>query len=556
MQDSTKEFAMLLLTQRVNISHKLNIIKKFDTKPEYIPLSARFKFKLTCCEDLINDANQQSDADEISRKIQELQALIREKTRNTVEREINLLKGKMIKILFKFLFKTMKTGFILFKANNKKLKFNKTDNTIIKSGIIEYFQEQDHNHYYEYFLLDKNLFLNHLYNLKNDLFNDEELSNDIPPTSTTTNASNHQETLNEIPSDQVLASKKEEFFRRAGLVPNSTQTEPNKDLLYSESVLDNNCSHTPSHQDGKYSRTVRDDYDSEENDDVVAANSDDYHTNSQRDQKENSDADSTIESGSLISESSLVKLSKELTKNQKKNSSSKIPSEVAHNPTEEEDETQTLEENETGNENSNPITPSRQLTLHSEGFDNLQAVYYVKNHLKNILPHLTYKLLQNYNKKMELKQGEKMAEAFYSNFEYNQATEATAAALESETKLAPDTLGDMVTEIAGDVFDHKFKSSLKKVTFKPSSDKMSKNFEGGQKSLSQPIKNGATEEIHQSHTPQMSNNRKRKRSSATNSGKTKMKIRRLDAKSNRTLKENVRNFQEELSAEEKQSKKN
>ena len=100
MQDSTREFALLMLTQRVNITHKLNIIKKFDSKPDYIPLSARFKFTLTCCEDLKNDAAQQSDADEISQKILELQSLIRVKIRNSVEREIHILKGKMIKELF------------------------------------------------------------------------------------------------------------------------------------------------------------------------------------------------------------------------------------------------------------------------------------------------------------------------------------------------------------------------------------------------------------------------------------------------------------------------
>ena len=85
MQGPTCEFALLMLTHRNAIQHKFNVVKKFDTRPEYIPASTRFKFILTYCNELRNDANQQSNAEDVDRGIQELQLLIREKTKNTVE---------------------------------------------------------------------------------------------------------------------------------------------------------------------------------------------------------------------------------------------------------------------------------------------------------------------------------------------------------------------------------------------------------------------------------------------------------------------------------------
>ena len=123
---------------------------------------------------------------------------------------------------------------------------------------------------------------------------------------------------------------------------------------------------------------------------------------------------------------------------------------------------------------------------------------------------------------MELKQGEKLAETFYSNFEYNQATEATAAALESEEKVNPGTLGEMVTEIAEGVFDKKIKSTM----LIPS-----KNFQGGLKSMSRPFQTGTTQD--QPQTPRTSNSHTRKRSTATSSGNKRLKMRKLGAQEKR-----------------------
>ena len=549
MQDSTREFALLMLTQRVSISHKLSIIKKFDTKPDYIPLSARFKFTLTCCDDLKHDASQQSDADEISQKILELQSLIRAKTRNTVERETNILKGKMIKDLFNFLFKTTKAGFILFKANNKKLKFSKSDNAIVKHGIVLYFQEQTHDYYCEYFLLNRENFLEHLRNLKDDLFNDPTDQTE----SVTTSNSNPDRIENEQPKEKVPTSSSSSMPEILDTPPAHDSKLPSKkltpreqlDLAYSNTIKDQNFRHTPSHQDMKYDKKV---FDTTK---VAACNDDDsladenlendsdgneVDPNSKMMEEVTTDMNdnSSIESGSLISESSLVKISKQLKEQKSNPPQVEIISNQVHSTVKDQH-----------HDSSDNMTSSMDL-FYSEGFDNLQGVYYVKHQLKNILPHLTYKLLHSYNKKMDLKRGEKLAETFYSNFEYNQATEATAAALELEEKANPETLGEMVTEIAEDVFNKKVK-----LTVIPS---LAKNFQGGQKSMSQPCQIGATQD--QIRTPRVANSHKRKRSTATNSGNTRLKIRKLGNQEKRELKENVRDFQDELKQEEKPSEPN
>jgi len=155
MQALTSEFTLSMLTHHSQIQHKLNVLKKINAKPDYIPASARFKFDLTCCNDLTNDARQQSDAETVNQSIKTSQLVIRDMTMNTVEREIEVLKKKLIDDAFYFTFKAMKTGLILFKTKHSNLIFNCSDNLIVKTGIVQYFNEQKHEEYQKYFDISK-----------------------------------------------------------------------------------------------------------------------------------------------------------------------------------------------------------------------------------------------------------------------------------------------------------------------------------------------------------------------------------------------------------------
>ena len=72
--------------------------------------------------------------------------------------------------------------------------------------------------------------------------------------------------------------------------------------------------------------------------------------------------------------------------------------------------------------------------------------------------------------------------------------------------------------------------------------------------MSQPHQNGTTQD--QIQTPRVANTHKRKRSAATNSEKTNLKLRKLGNQEKRKMKENVRDFQEELRTEGKLSELN
>ena len=115
-----------MITHHSEIQHKLNVLRNLNTRLEYIPASARFNFFLTCCNDLKNDAQQQSDAETVNRGIETLQLLIRKNAINTVEREIKVLKKKMINHVFYFTLKVMKTGLILFKTKHYHLTFTQS----------------------------------------------------------------------------------------------------------------------------------------------------------------------------------------------------------------------------------------------------------------------------------------------------------------------------------------------------------------------------------------------------------------------------------------------
>ena len=188
MQGSTRDFALLMLTHCSIIDHKLKVLNKFNTKPEYIPASAKFKFILTCCDDLKNDASQISDAEDVNQGIKDLQILIRDRTKKTVEREIQVFKKKLINDVFYFTFKTMKTGLILFKTKHSNLRFNKSDNYIVKTGILQYFNDQTNNEYPRYFDVTKEMLITHLNKLKDELFN----SNDLIPSDPTVQAATAQ----------------------------------------------------------------------------------------------------------------------------------------------------------------------------------------------------------------------------------------------------------------------------------------------------------------------------------------------------------------------------
>ena len=74
---------------------------------------------------------------------------------NTVEREIKVLRTKLIKDTFIFSFKNMKIGFIMSKSMFQDLCFSKTYNIIVKTGILRYFREQTHQKYEIYFFCSK-----------------------------------------------------------------------------------------------------------------------------------------------------------------------------------------------------------------------------------------------------------------------------------------------------------------------------------------------------------------------------------------------------------------
>ena len=92
---------------------------------------------------------------------------------------------------------------------------------------------------------------------------------------------------------------------------------------------------------------------------------------------------------------------------------------------------------------------------HEVGYDNLQGIFYIKQQLSKILPPLTYKLLNRHNQQLTAKRGTKVAESFFANFETNEATEATVAALESEDKVCPKTMENLIKEITSELLDKK-----------------------------------------------------------------------------------------------------
>ena len=96
-------------------------------------------YLLLCHIELINDTYYQADANEIERDIVSLQQKIREKTKKNLERELNLLKNKIIEDLFHWCFKILKTALIYFKDNKFNIIFNRSDNCVVKNGIIQYF---------------------------------------------------------------------------------------------------------------------------------------------------------------------------------------------------------------------------------------------------------------------------------------------------------------------------------------------------------------------------------------------------------------------------------
>lgn len=160
----------------------------------------------------------------------------------------------------------------------------------------------------------------------------------------------------------------------------------------------------------------------------------------------------------------------------------------------------------------------------------------IKKQLKHLIPNLTYKIHNRYTQNLEMKQGEKAAKAFYSSFVINQATEATAAALEKESKVSAETMETLVTEIAETVIDKKFRSPTSSIQ---------KNSKGGRKILrSQPSTQGSS-----THTPVKSNKRKGystldeviMKTRRTNSG------RKVAITSNLTLEEKVNRYNLERS---------
>ena len=508
MQKDTRDFALILLTQRNVIQHKVNVVKKFDDNPDFIPASARFKFTLTCCTDLKDDASQESDAEEIRQGIENLQLLIRDKTRNTVEREIQVLKIKLVNETFIFLFKTMKTGFILFKALFPNLKFNKSDNAIVKTGIVRYFDDQTHEEYDKYFFMDKQNLLKIIRETKDDVFN-----NNLPATQENDNA------LEKSPDDLTTPE-----LPKAVAAMDTSKTTLHNDMKYLTEVKDDesNQDSDVSLEDIEYRSKILDgeqtgvrDEDTEKisftknegptieiiDDDSSFKSSDEKISENLNSQESERQSLSSQASTSLVNISEKLRngetvvLSQAQPNNFQKRAKTDTTNsdEPTKKPKHLKKELETIEENENEKDSE---TKLREVTtkkfspqelnanqtdpMYSHGFDNLRGIYYVKDQLSRILPKLTYKIHNSYQQKLEQKRGEKLAQAFYTSFSINEATDATAAALEREPKVCPESMETLISNISNEIVDKK----LKELNFP-------KNFRGGQQNhLSQPQKNG------------------------------------------------------------------
>jgi len=432
MHGSTREFALSMLTHHNTITHKVSVLKKFNTRPEYIPASARFKFTLTCCADLINDTDYQAAANEIQRDIESLQQKIRDKTKNIVEIEINVLKKKFIKEAFNWCMRVMKSALIYFKDNNTNINFNKSDNSIIKSGIIQYFSEQKHDEYCRYFAISRNDLITHFTNLKDSLFNDNELSS----TSSTVSNANEETTP---PSASFNTTK-------------TTLHESSSDLEFLRDVQD--CGSDSNTEDHKEDDT------------------------------------------SVSSECSLMDNAMKVDEYKKKI------------------------DNENKNKSISKQAQDVLTKLHTPGFDNIQGIYYVKDHLSKLLPRLTYRLQQSHTQKVKYRQTDKKAEAVFNNWGISEATDAVANALDKEKTVAPEAMGGLIKEIVSEELNQRAKQS--------------KNCSGGHKTPLSPPKPTGTS--NSSQTPIISN----KKRNTTMASMNQIKRAKIESNEIRSLKNSLR----------------
>ena len=128
----------------------------------------------------------------------------------------------------------MKTGLIMFKSKNNNLRFNKSDNTIVKNGIIQYFEEQNHDEYCKYFITEKGDLLFHLNKLKDDLFNDNDLTES---NSSSTPSADQEQT---VPSIPVAAGEAALDITRTTLISgdNAKEVRLGNDEHYDVAALD------------------------------------------------------------------------------------------------------------------------------------------------------------------------------------------------------------------------------------------------------------------------------------------------------------------------------
>ena len=142
------------------------------------------------------------------------------------------------------------------------------------------------------------------------------------------------------------------------------------DLVYVKPSKDPNFRHIPSHHDAKYDTKVLDELNTSSDDDIESAKAfikNDSSSNSKEKEEQPRDLsdDHSIESASLISESSLIKISRQL-KEQKTNP---LPTEI----TSKDPNTETqVNSDAQDHHNDNSLEPPTLVDpLHSEGFDNL-----------------------------------------------------------------------------------------------------------------------------------------------------------------------------------------
>ena len=329
----------------------------------------------------------------------------------------------------------MKTGLFIYKSNNTNVSFSLSDNVIVKTGIVRYFQEQKHNEYNRYFSVNNIDLINHFKHLKDSLFNSNDMvlsrrnvQQSIPYTPAVAAMETENSTLHSDHPDTATAKIHETIF-------------VNPDEQYGIDVYDENCLLSQIEDDSSIETTIGTTCPTPNGRNSIASVK---------------SSDSTCD---LIGESLRLQEPKQVTtvNNQDRDRDVQCkPSHTQNRPN--------LQHN---------IKDAELCTLLTDGYDNLQGVFYVKQHLSCLLPHLTYKLQNKYTDQLQLKNTSKLAEVIFNNLQTNEATDAVASALDEEEKLPPKVLESAIKEIV--------KEELSKLTF-------AKNFNGGPKSQRSPPK--------------------------------------------------------------------